>query len=59
MHHGQSRGENTREVCKKQVNLPKTEGKLGKVGGKKHFRETGGRCTEIAKIGKKLEICGR
>jgi len=50
MHHGQSRG-NTRKVCKKQVNLPKAEGKFLKVGGKNNFREKGGKCTETAKIG--------
>src|SRR6218665_1382506 len=59
MHHGQSRG-NTRKVCKKQVNLSKTGGKFVKIGGKeKYFRETGGKCIETAKIGGKVEICGR
>ena len=52
-------GKNTRKVCKKQVNLPKTGGKFVKDGGKNNFRETGGECTETAKIGGKFEICGR
>ena len=42
MHHGQSKGGNTRKVCKKQVNLPKTGGNIYKSRGK---------CTETAKIG--------
>ena len=32
-------GGNTRKVCKKQANLPKTGGKFVKVGGKNNFRE--------------------
>src|SRR6218665_3693374 len=44
-------GKNTRKVCKKQVNLPKTGGKFVKDGGKNNFRETGGKCSETAKIG--------
>ena len=37
MHHGQSRGKRkTQKVCK-NVNLPKTEGKFVKVGGKNNF----------------------
>ena len=52
MHHGESRGKrNTRKVCKKPVNLSKTGGKFVKVGGNNNFRETGGECTETAKIG--------
>ena len=47
-------------LCKKQMNLPKTEGKICKSRGEKNnFRETEGKCTETAKIGGKLEICGR
>jgi len=42
---------NTLKVCKRQVNLFKTEGKFVKVGGKNNFRETEGKCTETAKIG--------
>jgi len=34
--------QNTRKVCKKQVNLCKTGGKFVKVGGNNNFRETGG-----------------
>src|SRR6218665_685487 len=45
---------NTRKVCKKQVNLCKTGGKyLSKEGGNNNFRETGGKCTETAKIEKR------
>src|SRR6218665_4137657 len=52
MHHGQSRGGNTRKVCKTQVNLSKTGGRICESrGGKKNVRETGGKCTETAKIG--------
>ena len=52
MHHGQSRGKNTRKVCKKQVNLPKTGGEICKSRGKEKFsRNRGGKCTETAKIG--------
>ena len=51
---------NTRKVCKKQVNLSKTGGgKFVKVGGKNNFCETGGKCTETAKIGWKFDSCGR
>src|SRR6218665_3021788 len=50
---------NTRKVCKKQVNLSKTEGKFVKVRGNNNFRETGRKCTETAKIGGKFEICSR
>src|SRR6218665_2149275 len=50
MHHGQSRGGNTRKVCKKQVNLFKTGGKFVKVRGKYNFRETGGKCIEIRNL---------
>ena len=32
--------------------MPKTGGKFVKVGGKNNFRETGGKCTETAKIGR-------
>ena len=53
------RKRNTRKVCKKQVNLSKTEGKFVKVGGNYNFRETGRKCTETAKIGGKFKICGR
>ena len=63
MHHGQSRGERntrTRKVCKKQVNLCKRGGKSVKVGGKNNFLETGGKCTETAKIGGgQFKICGQ
>src|SRR6218665_3067814 len=41
---------NTIKVCKKQVNLSKTEGNLSKYGGNNNFRETGGQCTDIGKI---------
>ena len=34
-------GKNTRKVCKKQVNLPKTGGEFVKVGGKNNFCKTG------------------
>ena len=37
----------------------KTGGKFVKVGRKNNFRETGGKCTETPKIGRKFEICGR
>src|SRR6218665_134885 len=51
MHHGQSRGENTRKVCK-QVNLPKTGEKICKSRGERIiFAKQGGKCTETAKIG--------
>src|SRR6218665_174557 len=43
---------NTHKVCKKQVNILKTRGKFFKVGGNNNFRETGGKCTEIWKIGR-------
>src|SRR6218665_4072329 len=57
MHHGQSRGEkNTRKVCKKQVNLPKTGGKICKSRGERIiFAKQGGKCTETAKIGGKIK----
>ena len=32
--------------------MPKTGGNLEKQGGKKHFRETEGKCTETAKTGR-------
>jgi len=51
---------NTRKVCKKQVNLSKTEGKnLSKQRGNNNFRKTEGKCTETGKIWGKFEICGR
>src|SRR6218665_618711 len=43
----------SRLICVKQ------RGKFVKVGGNNNFRETGGKCTETAKIGRKLKICGR
>src|SRR6218665_2985677 len=45
---------NTRKVCKKQVNLPKTGGKFVKVGERIIFAKQGGKCTETAKIGGKI-----
>ena len=43
---------NTRKVCKKQVNLSKTEGEIcqSRVGNN-NFRETKGKCIETRKIG--------
>jgi len=35
MHHGETRGKRkTQKVCKKHVNVTKSEGKFAKVGGK-------------------------
>jgi len=45
---------NTQKLCKKQVNLSKTEGTFVKVGGNNNFRETGGKWTETGKIGGKI-----
>ena len=53
MHHGKSGAKrNTRKVCKKQMNLCKTEGKLVKAGGNNNFRETGGNVLKQEKWGK-------
>src|SRR6218665_1372649 len=55
--HGQSRGKRKRQrVCKKQVNLTKSEGKFKKVGRNNNFPGTWGKCIKAAKIGKKFEI---
>jgi len=51
MHHGQSRGENTRKVCKKLLNFWKTEGILKSRREIINFRESGGICTKTWKIG--------
>jgi len=45
MHHDQSRGKRkTQKVCKKQVNLTKSEGKFKKVGEKKIISRNRGKC---------------
>ena len=50
---------NTRKVCKKQVNLCKTGGKICQSTGEIIISLNRGKCTETAKIGGKFEICGR
>src|SRR6218665_3019307 len=50
MHHGQGRRKrNTGKVCKKQVNLSKTEVKI--CGSRGKFSRNKGKCTETAKMG--------
>ena len=48
MHHGQSRGENTREVCKKLLNFLENRGKL------EIFANQRGKCSRTGKIGGNL-----
>ena len=51
MHHGQSRGGNTHEVCKKLIIFSKTGGTFVKVGWEiRIFVNQGGKCTKRGKI---------
>ena len=58
MHHGQSRGGNTRKVCKKLLNFLKTGGEIFETGGNYKFSRIGGKCSKTGKIGGNPKFVG-
>jgi len=51
-------GDEKHRKCKTRK-FDETRGKFAKIGGDNNFSEIGGKCTEAAKIGGKLQICSR